>query len=512
MTSCSKYEIPDEDFYLCHAVDRQLYSRLAINLSRPAEESVHVMAFLMWLQSDICETKGILAKVLEFSDRLFNEIATECVFCLRCVSTDIPPFTEGVYDISLVPRLMGLKKLNLQILHFHRTEVILGVSGFVKDVCTRAFRDIYYNVMTKGKFNASPPADPVTDPRLLFGSENYAKTPIRANDGNSLIMDLSLDIESIFAPSSEDKARHPKLADAGSRVACGYKAGSPGILAKPLKLVHLDAREDLILNELRKIFEPLDRNKFVLNNGDDHHRPVASMPPPPPGPRPLKLLARSYKPYHPRAPPLPPPPASTLGYAMNMIPPPVTTNPPPSGVFSVPPAAQLPEPSWANSSAAQGNANGGYPKYRPPQQPRFVSYDPASGGMNSQYGGGSTNNNDDQTNYVKYNDLDDLLPDDRTVFLTFSKGYPLAASDVSDYFTRKFGPGVIERMYMQIVRPDEQVLYARMVCTSPAAMDLIIQGGKAKYNIHGRHCWARKYIKKIRTLQTAATANSSYLL
>ncbi|KAF3614622.1 hypothetical protein FXO38_35551 [Capsicum annuum] len=89
----------------------------------------------------------------------------------------------------------------------------------------------------------------------------------------------------------------------------------------------------------------------------------------------------------------------------------------------------------------------------------------------------------------------EVAPDDRTVFLTFSKGYPITETEVKDFFTRKFGEDV-EAVYMQEVTEEEQALYARLVTRSPAALEAIVEGGKAKYNINGKHVWARKYVKK----------------
>nr|XP_004237665.3 uncharacterized protein LOC101251279 [Solanum lycopersicum] len=89
----------------------------------------------------------------------------------------------------------------------------------------------------------------------------------------------------------------------------------------------------------------------------------------------------------------------------------------------------------------------------------------------------------------------ETAPEDRTVFLTFSKGYPISEAEVKEFFTRKFGDDV-EAVYMQEVAEDEQALYARLVTRSPALLEAIVDGGKAKYNINGKHVWARKYIKK----------------
>ncbi|KAL9688120.1 hypothetical protein QQ045_032534 [Rhodiola kirilowii] len=88
-------------------------------------------------------------------------------------------------------------------------------------------------------------------------------------------------------------------------------------------------------------------------------------------------------------------------------------------------------------------------------------------------------------------------PDDRTIFLTFSKGYPISESEVREFFTRRNGD-VIDCIHMQEVSPDEQILYARMVVKSQALVDLVLGGKdvKAKFAINGKHVWGRKYVKK----------------
>ncbi|KAJ8544136.1 hypothetical protein K7X08_028647 [Anisodus acutangulus] len=51
-------------------------------------------------------------------------------------------------------------------------------------------------------------------------------------------------------------------------------------------------------------------------------------------------------------------------------------------------------------------------------------------------------------------------------------------------------------VYMQEVNDEEQALYARLMTRSPVALEAIVDGGRAMYNINGKHVWARKYVKK----------------
>ncbi|KAK9283073.1 hypothetical protein L1049_011428 [Liquidambar formosana] len=87
--------------------------------------------------------------------------------------------------------------------------------------------------------------------------------------------------------------------------------------------------------------------------------------------------------------------------------------------------------------------------------------------------------------------------DDRTIFLTFSKGYPISENEVRDFFTGKYGD-CIDAVYMQeVVHPEEQVLFARLVVRSVTTIDAVLNGqNKAKFTINGKHVWARKYVRK----------------
>ncbi|KAK6144870.1 hypothetical protein DH2020_021690 [Rehmannia glutinosa] len=74
---------------------------------------------------------------------------------------------------------------------------------------------------------------------------------------------------------------------------------------------------------------------------------------------------------------------------------------------------------------------------------------------------------------------EEVPADDRTIFLTFSKGYPITEDEVREFFTRMRFGDLIEELIMQEVGDDEQVLYARMVARSTAVIDGIVGGNKA---------------------------------
>ncbi|XP_062091149.1 uncharacterized protein LOC133797304 [Humulus lupulus] len=87
-------------------------------------------------------------------------------------------------------------------------------------------------------------------------------------------------------------------------------------------------------------------------------------------------------------------------------------------------------------------------------------------------------------------------PDDRTMFVTFSKGYPVYEWEVREFFTRTYGD-CIESLHMQEVQPNEQSLFARIVFHSAPTIDVILNGhSKAKFTINGKHVWMRKFVPK----------------
>ncbi|CAJ2673484.1 unnamed protein product [Trifolium pratense] len=88
--------------------------------------------------------------------------------------------------------------------------------------------------------------------------------------------------------------------------------------------------------------------------------------------------------------------------------------------------------------------------------------------------------------------------DDRTLFLTFSKGYPISENEVREFFTRQFGD-IIEMLVMQETTPPEQSLYARLVVRDEAMDDIdqfLEYKLTMKFAINGKHVWARKFVRK----------------
>ncbi|CAL1375066.1 unnamed protein product [Linum trigynum] len=93
--------------------------------------------------------------------------------------------------------------------------------------------------------------------------------------------------------------------------------------------------------------------------------------------------------------------------------------------------------------------------------------------------------------------------DDKTLFLTFSRGFPVTKEEVTELFTRKYGEGSVVSVLMQENvaagggGDQQQPLFARMVMRSVVVVDEVLNGERiAKFRINGKHIWARKYERR----------------
>ncbi|XXG45007.1 hypothetical protein AAC387_Pa02g0210 [Persea americana] len=99
---------------------------------------------------------------------------------------------------------------------------------------------------------------------------------------------------------------------------------------------------------------------------------------------------------------------------------------------------------------------------------------------------------------------DEASQGDRTMFLTFSRGYPLSEAEIVEFFTRHWGD-CIQSLFIQETEEGVQPLFARLVLYSPATVPLILQGQeKAKFVIKGKHVWVRPYVPKKSRAQSPA--------
>ncbi|KAI9174233.1 hypothetical protein LWI28_014354 [Acer negundo] len=90
-----------------------------------------------------------------------------------------------------------------------------------------------------------------------------------------------------------------------------------------------------------------------------------------------------------------------------------------------------------------------------------------------------------------------IVPEEaRTMFVTFSKGYPLSRHEIVNFFTSKWG-GVVEDVIMEHTRPGQNPQFGRIVFTASTAMARVLNGqSKAKFLVNRKHLWARPYVQR----------------
>ncbi|XP_010453164.1 PREDICTED: uncharacterized protein LOC104735134 [Camelina sativa] len=91
---------------------------------------------------------------------------------------------------------------------------------------------------------------------------------------------------------------------------------------------------------------------------------------------------------------------------------------------------------------------------------------------------------------------------ERTMFITFSRGFPVSQEEVKHFFTKNYGENCVEGVYMNEGKDNDncpnngqqQTLYAKLVLDSVATVDRILDGKKIqKFKYNGKHIWARKF-------------------
>ncbi|KAM7265286.1 hypothetical protein ACFE04_002969 [Oxalis oulophora] len=98
---------------------------------------------------------------------------------------------------------------------------------------------------------------------------------------------------------------------------------------------------------------------------------------------------------------------------------------------------------------------------------------------------------------LQSNQNQSIASDNRTMFVTFSKGYPVLEGEVRNFFQTIYGD-CIESLHMQeVLPPNQQSLFARIIFRSPSTIERILNGRHTvKFSIQGRHVWARKFMPK----------------
>lgn len=86
---------------------------------------------------------------------------------------------------------------------------------------------------------------------------------------------------------------------------------------------------------------------------------------------------------------------------------------------------------------------------------------------------------------------DHVTMDDKILFITFSKGFPVSEYEVRHLFTSLYGDCVGN------VGANNQPTFAKMVVDTVVTMDRVLNGSRiAKFRVNGKDIWALKYERR----------------
>nr|XP_029120153.1 uncharacterized protein LOC105043873 [Elaeis guineensis] len=93
-------------------------------------------------------------------------------------------------------------------------------------------------------------------------------------------------------------------------------------------------------------------------------------------------------------------------------------------------------------------------------------------------------------------ETDHTPEEQRSMFITFSMGYPIAREDIRDFFNTRYGP-CVETVMIEKASARQRPMYGRLVFRSASTIAVVLNGQQtAKFVIKGKHLWARIYLPR----------------
>ncbi|KAL5216114.1 hypothetical protein ABZP36_007515 [Zizania latifolia] len=84
----------------------------------------------------------------------------------------------------------------------------------------------------------------------------------------------------------------------------------------------------------------------------------------------------------------------------------------------------------------------------------------------------------------------------RSLFITFSKGFPLTREEIKEYFTERWGD-CLEKVMMEKTPAGKPPTYGRIVFLRAPVASAVLGGQRlVKLVVNGRQLWARKYVPR----------------
>ncbi|GAB4838040.1 hypothetical protein Ancab_027568 [Ancistrocladus abbreviatus] len=131
----------DKELAVYHHVDRELYRKLVLRLYRNPMESIHVIAFFLYLEERL-HCFDLISKIMEHPLALINMLADEAVACLNCINGGA--HAASCSSVGEIPILCSIsnKNISLQFFCANRAKALEKITILVNKVCMRALNDI----------------------------------------------------------------------------------------------------------------------------------------------------------------------------------------------------------------------------------------------------------------------------------------------------------------------------------------------------------------------------------
>ncbi|CDP13501.1 unnamed protein product [Coffea canephora] len=129
------------DVYTFYSIDRRIFTRLVMFLTRDPAQSLLVMAFWLCLE-DMNFGSCITRKLTRLSNPTLNDVAEEAVQCLNCLELGTPPALRNRSRELPLTSMIVEKRLSLRLFYENKFTMICGIKAFLNHVCANAFADI----------------------------------------------------------------------------------------------------------------------------------------------------------------------------------------------------------------------------------------------------------------------------------------------------------------------------------------------------------------------------------
>ncbi|OVA05969.1 hypothetical protein BVC80_1707g74 [Macleaya cordata] len=137
-----------DDLKTFHTIDRELYTRLVIDLGRDLMQSMEMIALWIWLEE--VGYPNLILKMQTLPNQIINAIAEEAQLCLHCIASRTPPLppTDSISYLPVTLTLMEGNSISLEYLFQNRERAVMKILTTVNTVCTNVFNDIVQQVLS----------------------------------------------------------------------------------------------------------------------------------------------------------------------------------------------------------------------------------------------------------------------------------------------------------------------------------------------------------------------------